>query len=65
MSLHGPARHLELAGDFGVVTALQEQFDYLLFPRSEPNGLLRHYYPLGLIRQRAKTSVELGYFYIA
>jgi hypothetical protein len=65
MSLHGSARHLELAGDLGVVTALQEQFDNLFFPRSEPNGLLRHYYPLGLVRQRAKTSMELGCFHIA
>jgi len=34
MSLHGSTRHFELAGDFGVVTALQKQFDYLLFARS-------------------------------
>jgi hypothetical protein len=34
MSLYGSARHLELAGNLGVVTALQEQFDNLLFTRS-------------------------------
>jgi hypothetical protein len=34
MSLHSSARHLELAGDLGVVTALQKQFDDLLFARS-------------------------------
>jgi hypothetical protein len=34
MSLHGSARHLKLAGDLGVVTALQKQFDDLLFARS-------------------------------
>jgi hypothetical protein len=34
MSLDGSARHLELSGDLGVVTALQEQFDNLLFPWS-------------------------------
>jgi hypothetical protein len=50
MSLHGSARHVELAGDFGVVTALQKQLDDLLFARSEPNGLLRHHYPLVWIR---------------
>jgi len=33
MSLHGSARHLELAGDFGIVAALQQQFDNLLFAR--------------------------------
>jgi hypothetical protein len=42
MSLHGSARHLELVCDLGVVTALQKQFDDLLFARSKPNGLLRH-----------------------
>jgi hypothetical protein len=34
MSLHGSASHLELAGDFGIVTALQKQFHNLLFARS-------------------------------
>jgi hypothetical protein len=34
MSLHGSTRHLELAGDFGIVTALQKQLDDLLFARS-------------------------------
>jgi hypothetical protein len=34
MSLHGPARHVELGGYFGVVAALQKQFDDLLFARS-------------------------------
>jgi hypothetical protein len=43
MRLHGSARHLQLAGNFGVVTALQKQFDDLLFARSKPNGLLDHH----------------------
>jgi hypothetical protein len=30
MSLHGSARHIELAGDFRIVTTLQKQFDDLL-----------------------------------
>jgi len=34
MSFHGSARHLELAGNLGIVTALQKQFDDLLFARS-------------------------------
>jgi hypothetical protein len=32
MGFDGSARHFELSGDLGVVTALQEQFDNLLFP---------------------------------
>ena len=34
MSLHGSASHFELARNFGVITALQKQFDDLLFARS-------------------------------
>jgi hypothetical protein len=34
MSLHGSARHFELAGNFRIVTALQKQIDDLLFSRS-------------------------------
>jgi hypothetical protein len=34
MSLHRSARHLELAGNLGIVAALQKQFDDLLFARS-------------------------------
>jgi hypothetical protein len=48
MSLHGSARHLELARNLGIVTALQKQFDDLLLARSQPNGLLRHRYSLSL-----------------
>jgi hypothetical protein len=34
MRLYGPASHLKLFGNFGVVTALQKQFDNFLFARS-------------------------------
>jgi hypothetical protein len=34
MSFYGSSGHLELFGDFGVVAALQKQFDDLLFSRS-------------------------------
>jgi hypothetical protein len=34
MGLYGSARHLELAGNLGIITALQKQFDDLLFARS-------------------------------
>lgn len=34
MSFHRAAGHLELAGNLGVVTALQQQLNDLLFARS-------------------------------
>jgi len=46
MSLDGSPCHLELAGYFGVIATLQKQFNYLLFARTEPNGLLVHFNPL-------------------
>jgi hypothetical protein len=49
MSLDSSPRHLELTGDFGVVTTLQKQLYNLLFARTEPNGLLHHPNPLFLI----------------
>jgi hypothetical protein len=45
MSFYGSARHLELTGDFSVVTTLQEQLDDLLFARPQPNGLFFHRCP--------------------
>jgi len=42
MSFYGSPRHVELAGDFGVVASLQQQFDDLLFAWTEPNSLLFH-----------------------
>jgi hypothetical protein len=42
MSFDGSPRHLKLAGDLGVVTTLQKQFDDLLFARAQPNSLLLH-----------------------
>jgi hypothetical protein len=67
MSLHGPTRHLELARNLGVVTALQEQFDNLLFARSKPNGLLRHHCPHGFGLAPALDLCVAGMFpeYIA
>jgi hypothetical protein len=64
MSLHGSARHLELGGNLGIVTALQEQFDNLLLTRAQPNGLLRHRYPHGFwICLRSETFAQLGGFH--
>jgi len=51
MSFYSSPCHLELGGDFGVVTTLQKQFNNLLFARTEPfartrlNGLLPHFIP--------------------
>jgi hypothetical protein len=45
MRFHGSPGHFELAGDFCVVTSLQEQFDDLLFSRTQANGLLFHQAP--------------------
>jgi len=46
MRFHRSPCHIELLGDFGIVTALQKQFDDLLFARSESNALLSHAIPL-------------------
>lgn len=37
MSLDGAAGHLKLKRNLGVVTALQQQLNDLLFARSQPN----------------------------
>jgi hypothetical protein len=34
--------HLELRGNFSIVTALQQQLGDLLFPRAQPNRLFLH-----------------------
>jgi hypothetical protein len=49
MSLHGAPCHIELAGNFGIVTPLQQQIDNLLFARPQPNSLFLHsHFPLFL-----------------
>jgi hypothetical protein len=45
MSFYCSPCHLELGGDFGVVTTLQKQFNNLLLARTEPNALLLHLIP--------------------
>jgi len=42
MGFYGAPRHVELAGDLGVIATLQKQFDNLPFARPQPNGLLLH-----------------------
>jgi hypothetical protein len=43
MGLDCAPSHMELAGNFSVVTSLQEQFDDLLLARTQPNlGLPGH-----------------------
>jgi hypothetical protein len=46
MCFYCPSRHLQLRRDFSIVTTLQEQFDDLLFPRSQPHRLLHDAIPL-------------------
>jgi hypothetical protein len=57
MRFYGSARHIQLAGDFGVVAALQEQFHNLLLARAEPNGLFPHHSPCFLA---SSPSPEMG-----
>ncbi len=45
MCLHGSSCHLELTGDFSVVTALKQQVDDLLFARPQTNHFLLHTFP--------------------
>jgi hypothetical protein len=42
MRFYSPPCHFQLAGDFGVITALQQQFYDLPFARPKPNGLIIH-----------------------
>jgi hypothetical protein len=49
MGFYSSQCHLELGGDFGVVTTLQKQFNHLLLARTkslartEPNGRVFHF----------------------
>jgi hypothetical protein len=45
VGLHRSPGHLELFSDFRIVTALKQQVSDLLFPRSESNWFIDHYYP--------------------
>ena len=45
MGLDRSPGHFELLCDFRVVTALEQQFRYLLLSGSESNRLIVHYYP--------------------
>jgi hypothetical protein len=45
MGFYSSPCHRELGGDFGVITTLQQQFNNLLFARTEPNGLIIHLIP--------------------
>jgi hypothetical protein len=62
MSFDGSARHFELAGNFGIVAALQKQFDDLLLAWSQPNRLLRHSCLLSLHFLLALQPRTPGYY---
>jgi hypothetical protein len=34
--------HFELRGNFAIITALQQQLGYLLFPWAQTNGIFLH-----------------------
>jgi hypothetical protein len=42
MGLDGAFGHVQIAGNFGVVTSLEKQIDDLLLPASQPVDLLVH-----------------------
>lgn len=42
MGLDGAFGHVQIAGNFGVVTSLEQQIDDLLLPASQPVRLLVH-----------------------
>ena len=46
--------HIELCGNLGIVTALQQQVGNLLFPRAQANRLLLHFgsFPPELVNPR-------------
>jgi hypothetical protein len=46
MSFYGPSSHLELTGNFGIVTALQKKLDDLLLARAKSDRVLFHQIPL-------------------
>jgi hypothetical protein len=69
MGFYGSHCHLELGGDFGVVTTLQKQFNNLLFARTEPNGLLLHLIPplsvvFALVRSGTRLTFSQNSFFV-
>jgi len=42
MGFYRAARHVQLGGNFGIITALQKQLCDLPFARTQPYGLLLH-----------------------
>jgi hypothetical protein len=59
MRFYSPSRHFQLRRDFGIVTALQQQFNDLLFPRSQTDRLFPDAFALilhALLLARASTA---------
>jgi hypothetical protein len=42
MGLNRASRHLQFAGNLGIVAALQQEIGDLLLPRTQANGFLLH-----------------------
>jgi hypothetical protein len=47
MGFHGTPGHVELFGNFRIVTALEQQLGDLLFPRAQLDKLFRHIHSPG------------------
>jgi hypothetical protein len=61
VSFYRAARHFQLFGNFGVVAALQQQLDDLLFARSKPDRIIGHH-PSCSFRFPCLKSDQLGFF---
>lgn len=62
MRLHRAPRHLELRGDFGVITALKKQLDNLPLARTQANGLLLHQTPSRVCQRRRHQPTFARHF---
>jgi len=58
VGFHGTAGHVQLFGNFRVVTALEQQLGDLLFPWAQLDKLFLHIYPPGdeIITRAVKES---------
>jgi hypothetical protein len=59
MGLHRTAGHFKLFGNFGVITALQKQFDDLFFARPQANRLLPRHFRHSLVGLGSLPEIQL------
>lgn len=67
MGFYRSPRHIQLGGNLGIVTTLQEQVNDLLFARTEPNSLFLHLVPpfCYCLPNRLSSFVDLHSIHIA